>query len=127
MPALPGAHHNLVRSGDAAIFHARACSRPPEPSRRIFMRSAGWGFQTGSGSHESASSRKGKVQPHPPSFRGVRSTSPESILPIVVMDSGPAPSGASRNDTGEVVGNLLSGRSFLPEFPNVPVRQTFHL
>src|SRR3954453_5980138 len=37
MPALPGAHHNLVSSGDAAIFHARACSRPPEPSRRMFM------------------------------------------------------------------------------------------
>src|SRR4029079_12682602 len=37
MPALPGAHHNLVRSGEAAIFHARACSRPPEPSRRMFM------------------------------------------------------------------------------------------
>src|SRR5258707_8840099 len=26
-----------------------------------------------------------------PSFRGARSASPESILPIVVMDSGPAP------------------------------------
>src|SRR3954449_7101228 len=38
MPALPGAHHNLVSSGDAAIFHAKACSRPPEPSKRIFMR-----------------------------------------------------------------------------------------
>src|SRR3981189_1077795 len=32
------------------------------------------------------------------SFRGARSASPESILPIVVMDSGPAPRGASRND-----------------------------
>src|SRR6266702_1903536 len=32
------------------------------------------------------------------SFRGVRSTSPESITTIVSMDSGPAPSGASRND-----------------------------
>jgi acyl-phosphate glycerol 3-phosphate acyltransferase len=32
------------------------------------------------------------------SFRGARSASPESILTIVVMDSGPAPSGASRND-----------------------------
>src|ERR1700761_8471001 len=37
MPALPGAHHNFVTSGDAAIFHASACSRPPEPSRRICM------------------------------------------------------------------------------------------
>src|ERR1700679_2146196 len=34
----------------------------------------------------------------PPSFRGVRSTSPESITPAGSMDSGPAPSGASRND-----------------------------
>src|SRR2546426_477202 len=45
MPALPGAHHSFVTSGDAAIFHARACSgrrpeggrwdlsRPPEPPR----------------------------------------------------------------------------------------------
>jgi error-prone DNA polymerase len=32
------------------------------------------------------------------SFRGARSASPESILPMVVMDSGPAPFGASRND-----------------------------
>src|SRR3954447_7957015 len=37
MPALPGAHHNLVSNGDAAIFHASACSRPPEPRRRMFM------------------------------------------------------------------------------------------
>src|ERR1700724_381767 len=28
----------------------------------------------------------------------MQSASPESILPIVVMDSGPAPRGASRND-----------------------------
>src|SRR6185437_7798901 len=34
----------------------------------------------------------------PPSFRGARSASPESILTMVVMDSGPAPCGASRND-----------------------------
>src|SRR5215475_5477294 len=40
MPALPGAHHNFVSSGDAAIFHARACSRPPEPSRRMFIGNA---------------------------------------------------------------------------------------
>src|SRR5664279_4049649 len=38
MPALPGAHQSFVSSGEAAIFHARACSRPPEPSRRMFMR-----------------------------------------------------------------------------------------
>ena len=34
----------------------------------------------------------------PLSFRKPRSGCPESILPIVVMDSGPAPNGASRND-----------------------------
>jgi FAD/FMN-containing dehydrogenase/Fe-S oxidoreductase len=33
-----------------------------------------------------------------PSFRGVRSASPESITPLGSMDSGPAPRGASRND-----------------------------
>src|SRR5258705_181943 len=32
------------------------------------------------------------------SFRGTRSVSPESITPAGSMDSGPAPSGASRND-----------------------------
>jgi hypothetical protein len=50
----------------------------------------------------------------PSSFRGARSASPESIIPVlvfgettslpnmtaVVMDSGPAPRGASRNDGG---------------------------
>ncbi len=38
MPALPGAHQSFVTSGEAAIFHASACSRPPEPSRRMCMR-----------------------------------------------------------------------------------------
>src|SRR5215470_7098787 len=60
IPALPGAHHSFVTSGDAAIFHAKACSRPPEPMTRIFMESAGWkGNFDGPGSHESASFRKG--------------------------------------------------------------------
>jgi len=36
------------------------------------------------------------------SFRGARSASPESILPMVVMDSGLAPSGAPRNDNMSV-------------------------
>src|SRR4029079_767123 len=40
MPAFPGAHQSLVSSGEAAVFHARACSRPPEPSRRMFMTGA---------------------------------------------------------------------------------------
>src|SRR5438046_1918947 len=60
MPALPGAHHSFVTSGEAAIFHANACSRPPEPITRIFMESAGCrGCSTAPGSHESASFRKG--------------------------------------------------------------------
>ena len=37
MPALPGAHHSLVNSGDAAFFLASAGSRPPEPIKRRFM------------------------------------------------------------------------------------------
>ncbi len=36
------------------------------------------------------------------SFRGARSASPESILPMVIMDSGLAPSGAPRNDSVEI-------------------------
>jgi hypothetical protein len=39
------------------------------------------------------------------SFRGAPlGASPESIRPMVVLGSGPAPSGASRND--EVLGNV---------------------
>jgi error-prone DNA polymerase len=37
------------------------------------------------------------------SFRGARSASPESILPMVIMDSGPASFGASRNDGTEEI------------------------
>ncbi len=37
MPALPGAETSRVSSGDWAIFQASACSRPPDPTRRIFM------------------------------------------------------------------------------------------
>src|SRR5215217_4943598 len=50
IPALPGAHHSLVVSGDAAIFQASACSRPPEPRRRMFMAAdvAGFGNPCGS-------------------------------------------------------------------------------
>ena len=50
MPALPGAHQSLVSSGEAAIFHARACSRPPDPMRRMCMKRR---------KHESPASRKG--------------------------------------------------------------------
>src|SRR4051794_9478625 len=53
IPALPGAHHNFVSSGEAAIFHAKACSRPPEPSRRMFMEKAGCGDSRAIRSHES--------------------------------------------------------------------------
>ena len=90
MPALPGAHHSFVSSGDAAIFHASACSRPPEPSRRMFMNGARCGVSRPSRSHESPCESI-------PAFRGARSTSPESIS-CREYDSGPAPSGASRND-----------------------------
>src|SRR6476659_5500828 len=38
MPALPGAHQSFVSNGEAALFHAKACSRPPDPSRRMCMR-----------------------------------------------------------------------------------------
>ena len=37
MPGLPGATKSFVSSGDAASFQASACSRPPEPMRRMFM------------------------------------------------------------------------------------------
>ena len=37
MPGLPGAHTSRVSSGDWAIFHASACSRPPDPTSRMFM------------------------------------------------------------------------------------------
>jgi hypothetical protein len=37
MPALPGAQNSRSASGLAAIFQASACSRPPEPSSRMFM------------------------------------------------------------------------------------------
>src|ERR1700760_3761148 len=64
MPALPGAHQSFVTSGDAAIFHASACSRPPEPMRRICM-----GFR----SHESRQVCKRKIgYPHAPSLLPLR-------------------------------------------------------
>ena len=37
MPALPGAQNSRSVSGLAASFQASACSRPPEPRRRMFM------------------------------------------------------------------------------------------
>src|SRR5215471_16672403 len=37
MPALPGAQKSRATSGLAEIFQASACSRPPEPRRRIFI------------------------------------------------------------------------------------------
>ncbi|THD82055.1 MAG: sensor histidine kinase [Phenylobacterium sp.] len=37
MPGLPGAATSRDSRGDWAIFHASACSRPPEPTRRMFM------------------------------------------------------------------------------------------
>src|SRR5690606_20234563 len=37
MPGLPGAATRRVSLGEAAIFQARACSRPPDPTSRMFM------------------------------------------------------------------------------------------
>jgi hypothetical protein len=37
MPALPGAQKSRRTSGLDVIFHASACSRPPEPRRRMFI------------------------------------------------------------------------------------------
>src|SRR5258708_7279792 len=37
VPELPGATNTCVTPGDCASFHASACSRPPEPTTRIFL------------------------------------------------------------------------------------------
>ncbi len=37
VPALPGATKRFVQFFDCAIFQAKVCSRPPEPSIRIFI------------------------------------------------------------------------------------------
>ena len=34
VPALPGAQNTVDTDGDAENFHARACSRPPDPTTR---------------------------------------------------------------------------------------------
>jgi exodeoxyribonuclease VII large subunit len=41
MPALPGAAQSFVSSGDLDRAQARACSRPPPPTSRTFMRFSG--------------------------------------------------------------------------------------
>jgi len=46
-------------------------------------------------------SRRGNALRRHSGARLFLGASPESIRPMVVMDSGPAPSGASRNDDGE--------------------------
>ena len=48
IPTLPGAATSRVTSGEAAIFQASACSRPPEPTMRMFMR-PGFGVMAGVG------------------------------------------------------------------------------
>lgn len=45
IPALPGAAHIFSARGEPAIFHARACSRPPPPTIRTF--NEGFSAQTG--------------------------------------------------------------------------------
>jgi exodeoxyribonuclease VII large subunit len=37
IPALPGAHHSLSQSGEAAMAQHSECSRPPDPTTSIFM------------------------------------------------------------------------------------------
>src|ERR1700712_2250766 len=37
IPGLPGAAYSRVSIGDCASFHARPCSRPPDPISRTFM------------------------------------------------------------------------------------------
>src|SRR5271165_4269761 len=37
MPALPGAQQTFSDRGDLVNFQTNACSRPPEPTTRIFM------------------------------------------------------------------------------------------
>ena len=37
VPAFPGAMYSFSTFGLWAIFHASACSRPPEPSNNIFI------------------------------------------------------------------------------------------
>jgi hypothetical protein len=38
VPALPGATNTFATRGDCASFHASACSRPPPPMTRTFIR-----------------------------------------------------------------------------------------
>jgi hypothetical protein len=38
VPPLPGATNTFATRGDLAIFHASACSRPPPPTTRMFIR-----------------------------------------------------------------------------------------
>ena len=40
MPGFPGAQTSRDSSGDWVIFQANACSRPPEPTRRMFIAAA---------------------------------------------------------------------------------------
>ena len=37
MPGLPGAQTSRANNGDRLIFQARACSRPPDPTSRMFI------------------------------------------------------------------------------------------
>jgi hypothetical protein len=38
MPPFPGAQYNFVIRGDCRSFHASACSRPPLPITRTFIK-----------------------------------------------------------------------------------------
>ncbi len=37
MPAFPGAQYSVSQLSDCDNFHANACSRPPDPTNKIFM------------------------------------------------------------------------------------------
>jgi hypothetical protein len=39
IPALPGAQKSAPQVGDSAIAQHNACSRPPDPTTRIFIAS----------------------------------------------------------------------------------------
>jgi hypothetical protein len=37
VPAFPGATKSLAQNGDCSIFHAKACSLPPDPKSKMFI------------------------------------------------------------------------------------------
>src|SRR3954451_19860193 len=58
IPALPGAQNSFVRRGLALKDQASACSRPPEPRRRTFIRSACCNWRPGVASNAEQTRRQ---------------------------------------------------------------------